>query len=115
MSSNFFEDIIYNIKRTRIHRKLERWKTENTGLMPSAYKKIKPENQEKAKSVYVRRSIDGTDIFVDIYWYIKRSKRYTHEDFIYYRCNWTVAQKIINRVENNELPERVNSFVEEFL
>lgn len=111
MSNNFIEDFIYRFKRDIAYRRLISWKTNNNSLTTAAMKKIKPELQHEAKEVYIRRSIEGGDIFVDIYWYIKRSKNTPHEDYIYYRCNWTVAKRIVGKVENQELPERVNAML----
>lgn len=108
MSKNVFEDFLYSIKRNIVYRNMVRWKRNNTTVPASAIKRVKPEFQDLARQMYIRRSFEGSDIFVDLYWYLKRSENIKHEDYIYYRCNWTVAKKIIERVESRELPERIN-------
>lgn len=110
MGNNFIEDFIYNIKRDITYKKLLRWKKNNTGLNANAMRKIKHEHLDKAKGMYIRRSIEGSDVFVDVFWYIKRSEHTPHESYIYYRSNWSVVAKVITRVENNELPAQVNAF-----
>lgn len=110
MGNNFIEDFIYNIKRDLTYKKLVRWKKKNTGLNANAMKKIKPEHLSRVKNMYIRRSIEGSDVFVDVFWYIKRSEHTPHESYIYYRSNWSVVAKVIARVENRELPAQVNAF-----
>lgn len=104
------EDLFFGLRRRMALNKLVAWKRRHTRLYPAAYKVIKPEYHDAARQMYIRRCIEISDVFVDIYWYIKRSEHRHHEDYIYYRCNWKEINRVINRIENRELPERVNLF-----
>lgn len=95
-----------------MYNKLRAWKKKHTDIYPASYKNIKPEFREKAKHFYIRRSVEATEMFVDIHWYIKRSEHTPHEDYIYYRCEWSKVQNLINRVEIKELPKHINSMLE---
>lgn len=85
-----------------------KWTHRYKNLKPEAYKIVKPEYHEAARKLYIRRCFEGGDIFVDLYWYIKKSENERHVDYIYYRVNWTVAKRLIRKVETRELPERIN-------
>lgn len=104
------EDLFFGLSRRWAMNRLISWKRSHKKLYPAAYKLIKPEYHEAARKMYIRRSIEISDVFVDIYWYIKRSEHTHHEDYIYYRCNWKDTKRVINKVETRELPERVNEF-----
>lgn len=93
-----------------IYRSLMRWKRKTT-LSEATLRSVKPELREKVSQLYIHRSVQGGDIFVDIYWYIKRNKNTPHEDYIYYRCNWTKAKQVIAKVEKTELPARITKFL----
>lgn len=112
MSNGYIDDFIYAIRRWYVYRSLLRWKRK-TGLLEKAYGNINTEHRNAAKQLYIRRRIDGADIFVDIYWHIKKSENTPHFETIYYRCNWLSAKRVIDRVEKIELPERINLFFED--
>lgn len=112
MSNGYIDDFIYAIRRWFIYKSLLNWKRK-TGLFEKAYGKIKPEYRNNARQLYIRRRIDGADIFVDVYWHIKKSENTPHFETLYYRCNWLSAKRFIDRVEESELPERINTYYDD--
>ena len=68
MSQNIIHDFIFSIRRRFIYEDLRRWKKKNTRIYSAAYKVLKTEHRDAAKDMYIRRCIDATDMFVDVYW-----------------------------------------------
>lgn len=108
MTQYLIEDFFLGIRRNFLKQSLIKWKRTNKKLKPEALKAVKPEYKNAASKMYIRRCFEIGDIFVDLYWYIKPSEEERHVDYIYYRCNWTRAKKLIKKVETKELPERIN-------
>lgn len=113
-SKTLLDEFIYAVRKSLIQKRLERWKSKHKRLYPEAMQKIHPEFRDFAASLYIRRSVQASSsMFVDIYWYIKRSEHSHHMDYVYYRCDWTNTKYIINSVELKELPEHINTMIVE--
>lgn len=57
------------------------------------------------KSYFVHRTYTYNSLCVDIYWYLKRSKKEKHVDYIYVRCPWEKVKEVINETETEKLPQ----------
>lgn len=57
------------------------------------------------KSFYIHRTYSYSSLCVDLYWYIKPSKKEKHVDYIYVRCPWEAVKDTIEENENEKLPK----------
>lgn len=54
---------------------------------------------------YVKRKYDATEVYIDLYWHVRTNPDAEHSlDFIYQRCRWRDARKVIHDVEHHQLP-----------
>ncbi len=54
---------------------------------------------------YIKRNVEETELYYDVYWFVKRSASSHYIDSIYHRCDKTMLRDMIRRVEEKELPE----------
>lgn len=62
------------------------------------------EFSETLDKACVRRRADMNSVCVDLYWYIKRSRKEHHIHTIHYRIDWEQVRSKIRYVERHELP-----------
>lgn len=55
------------------------------------------------KPAYIHRSYQGTDVYVDLYWFIKKDKDTKHCESIYRRTDWNHVKDTVEHVENKTL------------
>ncbi len=54
---------------------------------------------------YIKRKAEETELYYDVYWFVKPSATSRYVDSIYCRCDKTMLCDTIHRVEEKELPE----------
>lgn len=85
-----------------VKRRLSKWKK----LSPTKIMKKDAEWEDilAQKSFYIHRTYKATDLYIDLFWYIKPSKEVKHVDYIYERCSWTRAKEVLEEAEGKKLP-----------
>lgn len=92
--------------KLRVKLFLSSWKKKRGYIIPEG----KEELYKGKEDLYIRRVSRLHDIYVDLYWYVKKDKSSSHEDFVYRRCAYEMVRENVESVEENELPNAILDF-----
>lgn len=62
---------------------------------------------------YAKRIAEQEKLYLDLYWHVMSKDKKSSLGNLYYRCSMNQVQDLVNKIEEEELPELIKKIAEE--